>query len=366
MGIFSRLFGRTNTPEPEHSVPEDDSAVDTDADTRGWDAISAVFDAAYPGQEPQHWGTLIPFSMGGPDPLTGVSAYRATSPVPHWHYVTYGYSDLFGEGPAEAEESGYGVEMTLCLADPAAADPEASAPVWVVNMLQNLARYVFRSGNVIRAGHYLDANGPIATEEDTQLTALAFQEDPLHPEPLSTPNGTVRFVQAVGITAAELEAVSASTARGILEIIAARHGVGLTDLTRPGTETDPQAWAQVQALVAEGGTGTKSFFVETLRATLDGEDLVIDLKGAHHALFTSLAASLTRGDGDKTFLEGRDLAVVIGSGQTQGWRIEDDVVTLTLTAADGAILAGLPSGPGSYRMSADPGVVWQISPADPT
>lgn len=82
MGIFSRLFGRTNTPEPEHSVPEDDSAVDTDADTRGWDAISAVFDAAYPGQEPQHWGTLIPFSMGGPDPLTGVSAYRATSPVP--------------------------------------------------------------------------------------------------------------------------------------------------------------------------------------------------------------------------------------------------------------------------------------------
>ena len=42
----------------------------------GWDAIDAAFDKMYPGQDnPIHFGALIPWRLGGPDPLQGVSAY---------------------------------------------------------------------------------------------------------------------------------------------------------------------------------------------------------------------------------------------------------------------------------------------------
>ena len=42
----------------------------------GWDAITEAFRKLYPGQEnPIHFGALIPWRLGGPNPLQGVSAY---------------------------------------------------------------------------------------------------------------------------------------------------------------------------------------------------------------------------------------------------------------------------------------------------
>ena len=67
------------------TTAEDD---DTDAPSPGWDAISSRLDQLYPGQEPKHFGTLISHMLGGPDPLDGISAWRRTDQVPHWHFVT--------------------------------------------------------------------------------------------------------------------------------------------------------------------------------------------------------------------------------------------------------------------------------------
>ncbi|KAG1244126.1 hypothetical protein G6F66_015670 [Rhizopus arrhizus] len=50
-----------------------------------------------------------------------------------------------------------------------------------MNLLQNLARYVFGSGNVFEDGHHLNANGPIALETGTRLCHLAFIADPQLP-----------------------------------------------------------------------------------------------------------------------------------------------------------------------------------------
>ena len=51
-----------------------------------------------------------------------------------------------------------------------------------------------------------DANGPICLGADTKLTALAFTLDPELPA-IETPNGHIEFIQMVGITADELEAM---------------------------------------------------------------------------------------------------------------------------------------------------------------
>jgi len=48
----------------------------------GWDAINAALEPHYGDQEPLHWGTIVRWPMGGPDPLDGLSAYRAPGPHP--------------------------------------------------------------------------------------------------------------------------------------------------------------------------------------------------------------------------------------------------------------------------------------------
>jgi hypothetical protein len=63
----------------------------------GWDAIDAHLGQLYPGAEPRHYGTLHRFSLGGPDPLDGVSYYPRAEPVPHWHIVGYGMSELYAK-----------------------------------------------------------------------------------------------------------------------------------------------------------------------------------------------------------------------------------------------------------------------------
>ena len=64
-------------------------------------------------------------------------------------------------------------------------------PKWPLNLLQNIARYVFRTGNAFDARHHMTCNGPIALGEETQITAIMFLLDPQLKE-MDTANGHVK------------------------------------------------------------------------------------------------------------------------------------------------------------------------------
>ena len=88
---LEQQFNQPRESEGFVSLPSDMTSTltdQTDAPSPGWDAISARLDQLYPGQEPKHFGTLISHMLGGPDPLDGISAWRRTDQVPHWHFVT--------------------------------------------------------------------------------------------------------------------------------------------------------------------------------------------------------------------------------------------------------------------------------------
>ncbi|MDR1799949.1 MAG: suppressor of fused domain protein [Bifidobacteriaceae bacterium] len=351
MGLFSRKS--KSLPEP----PEDDEAP-------GWDAITNHFAAAYPGQEPLHYATLLKWALGGNDPLDGISVYRAANPVPHWHYVTYGYSDLYGTTPATepGQVSGYGIEMTFRLADPSALDPAAKPPLWVANMLQNLARYVFRSGNVIYARHHLDGNGPIAQGANTQLTALAFTDDPVG-TPLQTPAGLVHFVQGVGITAAELTHVVEWHTDGVLDVIGQRWPRGITIMDRPGLDSDPALLALVEAGQQREGSSLEATQVETLAIAPSPDGLVVTLSAlAPPTLARSIASRLPFG---RTItLYGTNDAVEFlpepAAGPIRTVSQADQPAQVSLTPDGVAALAGLPQTPGDHRVDAVPGVIWRL------
>src|SRR5437868_6371298 len=129
---------------------------DREPSALGWGAINAALAPIYgEGEPPYHYGPVLPAMLGGKDPLQGISIYDHPLPVPHWHFVTYGFSELYEKESDDPEVSGFGFELTFRL-----ARQEETPPGWVLNFLQNLGRYVFQTGNAFDIGHYLDCQGP--------------------------------------------------------------------------------------------------------------------------------------------------------------------------------------------------------------
>ena len=198
----------------------------------GWDAIDSRLKEVYGSQEPRHWGTIVKAMLGGPDPLDGISAYQSRAGgISHLHFCTYGYSELYYNEDAVGKDfSGFGFEMTFRLASPL---PPTEEPGWVLNLLQNLARYVFKSGKWFGEYHWIPANGPIRLEYETDIVGLAFVRDPELPS-IESPHGTAEFIQAFGITSAELASLMAKSrsCEQIIEEQQRSNPMLVTDLAR--------------------------------------------------------------------------------------------------------------------------------------
>jgi hypothetical protein len=169
-------------------------------DSPGFDAIAKKEKEIYGNQEPTHWGTIVPWELGGEDPLWAIDCFSSTKQQSHFHYVSLGFTNLwYNEDFAEDEVNGFGFELTFRHL-PFNGDPEK--PIWPVNFLQNIARYVFNSKNVFDDYHIMSANGPIRGDTETDVTAIAFITDPEFGE-IPTPHGHVKFIQIFGLTTNE-------------------------------------------------------------------------------------------------------------------------------------------------------------------
>ena len=225
----------------------------------GWEAIDAQMERLYGDQEPHHFGPAIPAMLGGNDPIDGISAYRTGDRDPHWHFVTYGFSELHGKEWEDPEVSGFGFELTFRLHP---IDEEAP-PAWALNFLQNLGRYVFQTGNPIEPGHYMNLNGPIALETATDIKAVVFITDP-ELGTIETPHGTLTFLQVVGITLDELDTIKRWNSEKFLELLAASVPNWVTDLARTSVLQERTYADQAEAGIRCDGSSTSLLFVGAL------------------------------------------------------------------------------------------------------
>ncbi|WP_299185012.1 suppressor of fused domain protein [uncultured Aquimarina sp.] len=205
---------------------EEDEAV-------GWLSLDKLTEKLYPNQEPKHYGTVIKYMLGGEDPLDGVSIYESKNQNNHYHFVSYGMSNLYYDlDNCEEEFSGWGFEFTFRLI-PFEEDNED--PKWVISLMQNLAKYVFNSKKWFEEYHFIPANGPIRLNTKTNITAIAFVEDP-EMGTIKTPNGNVQFLQMVGITTEEYEQLKQNPKTGETKIVLDRlkkeNPLLITDLKR--------------------------------------------------------------------------------------------------------------------------------------
>jgi suppressor of fused len=339
-------------------MTDPDDMVDTD-DAPGWDAIDAALRRIYGDTEPAHWGSILKWRLGGPDPLDGISAYARTDPVPHWHYVSYGMSELYEKEGSDPDLSGWGFEFTFRLAR---AATDTKPPVWPANLLQNLGRYVFNSGNWFEAGHHLDANGPIAADRaDCRLTAVGFVLDPELGE-IATPSGRVEFLQVTGLTEDEYAAGQEWNTLSLLGTLEPRMPLFVTDVGRRSLLDDPAVAAAVREGAAREGSSTGSLYVGAAGCVVEGERTRLRFGALAAPLIGRMLAArlgfgrglvVTAPDGGITFVSGADFAVTVGDTTT---------VVAVPEAALSELVDALRPRAGRYPVPAVPGLEVEIEP----
>ena len=213
--------------EEEQKMAQDQRRKDQeDYPAPGWDAITAAFARMYPGQEaPRHFGCLIPWRLGGPDPLQGVSAYDGGA---YFHFVTYGLSDLYEKEGADPEYSGYGLEFTLKLHEEGMGD-EMQEQQCIVGIFNDLARLTFEKGEQFFPDEYIYTGQELGFDVNQKSRLTGFVTALDEAGTINTPNGKVDFVKLIGATDAELKAIMEGKLR-VRELI---EKIGdVTDYTR--------------------------------------------------------------------------------------------------------------------------------------
>ncbi|ENN73737.1 hypothetical protein YQE_09669, partial [Dendroctonus ponderosae] len=212
----------------------------------------------YPDQaNPLQVTALLKFWLGGPDPLDYISMYSNPgnpdeNVPPHWHYISFGLSDLHGDGRVHDPSgpdgaSGFGFELTFRLK----REPgETSPPTWPATLMQSLAKYVFQSGNSLCSSDHVSWHCALDNSE-SRIQHMLMTTDP-QLNTTETPFGTVNFVQIVGICTDELKATQQWNGSGILDILRRSPAAGgpwlITDMTRSDSifELDPCTHEEVE------------------------------------------------------------------------------------------------------------------------
>ncbi len=121
--------------------------------------------------------------------------------------MTYGLSELYEKESEDEEISGYGMEFTFKLKKENYADEEAELQC-VCGILQSISRITFTKGEVFNAYEYVYTGQTqgIDTEMQSNITGFITIPDKEF-QSIRTPNGTVDFVEFIGVTNAELLAI---------------------------------------------------------------------------------------------------------------------------------------------------------------
>ena len=169
----------------------------------GWQAIDDAFEKLYPGQNPDHFGTIMTSRaiFGGDEYLDGFSVY--SSPKGYKHLVSYGMTVLYGDEEAFGGEwNGWGYEMPMKL-----KEKDTESCMWAIDMMSNLARYTYKTGRFFEPNQYVKGSGTsLHIGTDSLITALLLVND-TEAEPQTSVYGKTEFIQLVGITESEIQAI---------------------------------------------------------------------------------------------------------------------------------------------------------------
>ena len=326
----------------------------------GLAALDAHVDAAHGRPADRRFVPHPAHTRQGPPPLAAVSGHLVVGTRErHWHLVTRGLSQLAAaDAGADVLGGGWGFELALRVPE-AGDDPE-----WAVELLTNLAAYVWSSGHPFEVGHHLDLGGPMRLGTTTALRAAAVVDDP-GIDALDGPFGPVEFLQVVGLAPDELEWCRAWSTLGVLSLLA-RHDPDLvSDLDRRSLLDDAAVAAEVAERARADGSELTALHIGTLalRRGRFGRGGVVQLgAGAAAALGPALRRELV-GDGASFEVVGDGATVRFEVGASPAWAFGagDEHLVVTVAPGDVGGLAALFDGRTGWGRRPDlPGLRFRV------
>ncbi|XP_074641667.1 suppressor of fused homolog [Tubulanus polymorphus] len=279
----------------------------------GFEAIYSACRQLYPDQpNPLQVTALVKYWLGGPDPLDYISMYSnpgcpEKNVPPHWHYVSFGLSDLHGDGRVHDSAyrsgsvdspSGFGFEMTFRLRK----EQETAPPTWPAALMQALARYVFQSENTLCEGDHVPWHSSLDGSESRMQHMLMTADPQL--KTITTAFGVVNFVQVVGVCEEELKAAQHWNGSGIIDLMKTVDNAGgawlITDMRRGENvfEIDPQLQERVdQGISLEGsnlsGVSSQCSWIELSKVSNDNKENYDNLRRGSSTSDTTDAPNIT-------------------------------------------------------------------------
>ena len=218
MGLFDK-FHKNKQPE-NREMADDISAL-------GWDAITAEFERIYSGQtNPKHYASVVRWRFGGNHPLDGISIYDGGE---YWHFVTYGMTELYEKEEDNDGISGFGYEMTFKLKKDNYLDEEREF-LCICEILQSIARITFNNSELFQPYEFLytgQITGIDANQKSNITGFICVPDSSVNT--IQTPNGTVEFLEFIGMTDAELKTLDTSQS---VKDIYEKLGSDVTDYNR--------------------------------------------------------------------------------------------------------------------------------------
>ena len=258
-------------------------------------------------------------------PLQEVVAYRSLTPIPHWHYITYGLSELGAKLSDDPEHSGFGIELSLRL-----ADNSATPPNWPINLLRWLAGNVQRDKNPFGDGHSLPLAPKMLDTYSRGTDGVGFALDP-ELGTVKTANGSVTFLQVVPLTVDEYSLMGRWDAVKVFsEMRSVEPGllwrVGRTSILKStrGPEIERQA-------KADGSSQAMDFD----NLAWDEHTVLLDAVG-RHVLLKFLRYRLAYGRPASIYAEHKVMNLKVGP---VALNLDKDKAVLSVPAARAAVLA---------------------------
>ena len=172
----------------------------------GLQAIAKACKNLYPGEKQpfEHFNVLVPWRMGGNDPLDIIDIFDAGD---YYHFVTYGLTELYEKETKDPEYSGFGFELTVKLKKEFIKKDEEAELRCMAGILQAIARMSYEHGEIFGPNEFIYSGSTkgLNLDKNSLITGFVMKEDALGT--IETKHGKVQFVQLVGATDRELCAI---------------------------------------------------------------------------------------------------------------------------------------------------------------
>ena len=170
--------------------------------------------------------------------------------------------------------------------------------------------------------------GPTALETDPRPPAMGLRTDPELGE-LNTPSGHMSFLQVVGITEDEMDAMMCWDGKKFLHALSERLPLCVTDLSRTSMMDNATFHKVWQEGMEQDGSSTGFLYMDELGVRLESGHVSLRLGAGHiQVLLRMLQARV--GKGRSLLLQGSEHAVLFQPGQQAAVGMEDSTTTLTL------------------------------------